>query len=129
MKHKKKSMKMFKRGERPLPIPVLVCAEELKERSVSHSQGRAILCPAKLPWFGSGSLEWWSGWVFFSSFFCLFGFFFVFNQQQFLLWDEIGWAPECLDFIIIVCIFIRMEFMKEISNFWKVITIIIIFFF
>lgn len=66
---------------------------------------------------------------FFSSFFCLFGFFFVFNQQQFLLWDEIGWAPECLDFIIIVCIFIRMEFMKEISNFWKVITIIIIFFF
>lgn len=66
---------------------------------------------------------------FFPPFFVCLGFFFVFNQQQFLLWDEIGWAPECLDFIIIVCIFIRMEFMKEISNFWKVITIIIIFFF
>lgn len=75
MKHKKKSMKMFKRGERPLPIPVLVCAEELKERSVSHSQGRAILCPAKLPWFGSGSLEWWSGWVFFLLFLFVWVFF------------------------------------------------------
>lgn len=65
---------------------------------------------------------------FFPPFFVCLVFFFVFNQQQFLLWDEIGWATECLDFIIIVCIFIRMEFMKEISNFWKVITIIIIIF-
>lgn len=87
-------------------------------------------CKAPLVWFWLSGMVEWVG--FFPPFFLFVRFFlfcFVFNQQQFLLWDEIGWATECLDFIIIVCIFIRMEFMKEISNFWKVITIIIIIFF